>query len=48
LTPTVTQAAAGSNNRGLLVSASTANAVPIVGRVDFYDSGAGLLYWTLI
>jgi len=46
--PTVTTAASTTNNRGLLVSAATANAVPIVGRVDFYDSGAGLLYWTLI
>jgi hypothetical protein len=42
-----TSASATTNNRGLLVSASTVS-VPIVGRVDFYDSGAGLLYWTLL
>jgi hypothetical protein len=46
--PTVTGATSGTNNRGLLVSAATATAVPVIGRVDFYDSGAGLLYWTLI
>jgi len=44
---TVSPATSTSNNRGLLVSASTVS-VPIVGRVDFYDSGAGLLYWTLL
>ncbi len=48
LQPTVTGATTATNNRGLLVSASTLNAVPVIGRVDFYDSGAGLLYWTLI
>lgn len=44
---TVSPATSSSNNRGLLVSAGTVS-VPIVGRVDFYDSGAGLLYWTLL
>jgi hypothetical protein len=44
---TVSPATSTSNNRGLLVSASTVS-VPVVGRVDFYDSGAGLLYWTLL
>ena len=41
-----------TNNRGLLVSAgSIANIgtiIPVLGRVDYYDSGAGLLYWTLL
>jgi len=54
--PTATSAAASTNNAGLLVSATnllTLNnnnlyQVPLVGRVDFYDSGAGLLYWTLL
>ena len=57
--PTVSAYTGGSttnaNLSGLLISAGTyanaatvANYVPIVGRVDFYDSGAGLLYWTLL
>jgi len=54
--PTATTAGAGTNNAGLLVSIGAwANAYsatfafgPVVGRVDFYDSGAGLLYWTLL
>ena len=46
-------ATASTNNRGLLVSAGSlsnisSNAVPVLGKVDFYDSGAGLLYWTLL
>jgi hypothetical protein len=53
--PTVTGASNLTNNAGLLVSAGTlltANStnffqVPLVGRVDWYDSGAGLFYWTL-
>lgn len=48
-----TAASASTNNAGYLVSACSSNATqsaaaPIVGRVDFYDSGAGLLYWTLL
>jgi hypothetical protein len=57
--PTATSAAANTNNAGLLISAgqlssgfingaAVATAIPVVGRVDFYDSGAGLLYWTLL
>lgn len=53
--PTSTSATATTNNAGLLISAGTfaniatiANYIPVVGRVDFYDSGAGLLYWTLL
>jgi hypothetical protein len=54
--PTATTAGTTTNNAGLLVSAkdllttSSTNLfqVPLVGRVDFYDSGAGLLYWTLL
>jgi len=51
--PTATTATTQTNNAGLLVSACGSNAnlgsgVAIVGRVDFYDSGAGLLYWTLL
>lgn len=53
--PTATSATATTNNSGLLISAGTfgsigtiANYIPVVGRVDFYDSGAGLLYWTLL
>jgi hypothetical protein len=51
--PTATGATVSTNNAGLLVSACSSAAtlgtgVVIVGRVDFYDSGAGLLYWTLL
>ena len=51
--PTFTSATNGTNNAGLLVSvgslsAGIGTAVPVVGRVDYYDSGAGLLYWTLL
>jgi len=53
--PTATTATTATNNAGLLVSAGSytqattvANFIPVVGRVDFYDSGAGLLYWTLL
>jgi hypothetical protein len=53
--PTATSATASTNNAGLLVSAGSnstigtvANYIPVVGRVDFYDSGAGLMYWTLL
>jgi len=46
--PTATNASASTNNAGLLVSAGALTTVPIVGRVDYYDSGAGLLYWTLL
>lgn len=51
--PTATTASTSTNNAGLLVSACYQAAtlgtnVVIVGRVDFYDSGAGLLYWTLL
>ena len=49
-TPTVPNNATSSTyNAGLLVkdAGNTANSNPI-GRVDYYDSGAGLLYWTLI
>lgn len=53
--PTVTTATTSTNNAGLLVSvgvytaaAAVSNYIPIVGRVDYYDSGAGLLYWTLL
>lgn len=50
-TQPVTPSAATSStyNGGLLVkdSGNTSNSNPI-GRVDYYDSGAGLLYWTLI
>jgi hypothetical protein len=53
--PTATSATAATNNSGLLISAGTfgnigtvTNYIPVVGRVDFYDSGAGLLYWTLL
>jgi len=49
-TPTNPQAAtSASYNAGLLVkdAGSTSYSNP-VGRVDFYDSGAGLLYWTLL
>jgi hypothetical protein len=46
-TPTSPSAALGTtNNRGLLVKYVSTG--PIVGRVDYYDSGAGLLYWTLL
>jgi len=53
--PTVTTATAATNNAGLLISGGTngnisdaTKYIPIVGRVDYYDSGAGLLYWTLL
>lgn len=50
--PTFTNATSGTNNSGLLVSAGAFTGIgtyiPVVGRVDYYDSGAGLLYWTLI
>jgi hypothetical protein len=53
--PTAINATYSTNNAGLLVSAGSytqattvSNFIPIVGRVDFYDSGAGLLYWTLL
>lgn len=47
--PTVTSATSSTNNGGLLVkdAGNTSNSNPI-GRVDYYDSGAGLLYWTLL
>lgn len=50
--PTFTNATNGTNNAGLLISAGAAvgigTYIPVVGRVDYYDSGAGLLYWTLL
>ena len=49
-TPTVPNNATSSTyNAGLLVKDATdvTKSNP-VGRVDYYDSGAGLLYWTLI
>jgi hypothetical protein len=48
--PTVSTASNTTNNSGLLVSAgsSPGAATPVIGRVDYYDSGAGLLYWTLV
>jgi hypothetical protein len=56
--PTVTTCSASTNNKGLLVSAGSVGTIygsatsianiPIVGKVDYYDSGAGLLYWTLV
>ena len=48
-TPTNPQAATSSTyNAGLLVkdAGNVSYSTPI-GRVDFYDSGAGLLYWTM-
>jgi hypothetical protein len=46
-TPTSPSAGLSStNNRGLLVKYVSSG--PVLGRVDFYDSGAGLLYWTLL
>jgi len=47
VTPSV--ATSSTYNGGLLVkdNGTATNSVP-VGRVDAYDSGAGLLYWTLI
>jgi hypothetical protein len=45
--PTVTTAGTGTNNAGLLIKWDGTNG-PCVGRVDYYDSGAGLLYWTLV
>jgi hypothetical protein len=39
----------GSNNDGKLCQLGSSDSTsPIVGRVDYYDSGAGLLYWTLL
>lgn len=52
--PTLTNASTSTNNSGLLVKLTNTDApnssggYPTVGRVDWYDSGAGLLYWTLL
>lgn len=48
-TPNTAAYSASSYNAGLLVkdASDTTKSNP-VGRVDFYDSGAGLLYWTLL
>ena len=50
LAPTNVSATNLTNNRGLLISAGSQSftTVPYIGRVDYYDSGAGLLYYTLI
>lgn len=37
-----------SGSAGRLVRLASAAHGPAVGRVDFYDAGAGLLYWTLL
>lgn len=51
--PTSSTATTGTNNAGLLVSYGSSltgfsTYVPIVGQVNYFDSGAGLLYWTLL
>lgn len=47
--PTVTNATSSTYNAGLLVKdAGNASYSTPIGRVDAYDSGAGLLYWTLL
>lgn len=36
------------NGAGKLVKLTAAADGPVIGRVDYFDAGAGLLYWTLL
>jgi hypothetical protein len=46
---TVSASTSGADS-GKVVEMLIANIAhgPVIGRVDYYDSGAGLLYWTLV